>query len=240
MPRLVPWPVGVIPKKASPVSGPRSVKASSTTSITGFVQTVSSPFGLWRWQFVFDRMMKQKARRYRGLLTSLHGGANAVRVSWVDGAPLLLPEWGTSITQSQANVGMLWSNGKPWSNGMNWKISPPGVPISAATSRYDDIVALSNVFWRTNLGVGDVIGFTPFHFGWYEITEVISGGKFRVWPPLRKDISTANSATLNPVMVMRMEGEPSGTFDMEVGSTSESTLTMIEVEDSDARTFYTG
>ncbi len=237
MPRLLSWPIGVIPKKATPMSGPRSQGSGGNESTTGFIQTRSSPFGLWRWQFEFDRMKGAKARRYSGLITALHGGANAVRVKYVTGNPVEPALWGVT---GYTGGDVMWSNGQPWSNGRGWQQSPPLVPVSAAAAKGATIITLQQSFWGAHLGPGDMIGFSPFHFGWYHISEDIGGGQFRIWPPLRVALTIGSVCTLEPVMAMRLESESAATFAEEVGATAESTMVLVEVEDAYIRAHFDG
>ena len=108
--------------------------AATTESINGAVQTVSSVYGGWRWRLGFSHMRKQELRRYRGLVTALHGGANAVRVPFCDWDDMSFSDAGTTITLAEANSGLTWSNGETWSNGQNWGLTKPVVSVSAATA----------------------------------------------------------------------------------------------------------
>src|SRR5690606_28949550 len=192
MARLVSWPSGLRANFREPLSGPRTVGAASTQSIGGFTQTSGSPFGLWRWRFSFPPIRGQLFRRYRGWVTALHGGANATRVPFCD--------W-DGLTARQAGVdadrygGERWGNGLPWSNGQNWQSKPPTVAVADASAKGDTMVALAEQFWCHRLGSGDLIGFFPMHFGMYMITEELGGGRYRIWPPLRREIAPADFAT---------------------------------------------
>lgn len=242
MPRLVQMPIGLKVTSRAPLTGPRTASGNVTESLTGFAQTVASPFGLWRWQFTLTAMHKDMARRYRGFVTALHGGANAFRVTMGDPDMMSWRDSGVNINENDPRIrrGVPFSNGAFWSNGTGWQISRPTVQIAAAAARYDSIVSLANEYWRGNLNVGDQIGFAPFYFGLHVVTEVFGDGTFRIWPPLRGALTTANWATLYPVMVMRLESESSATIARGVSTMEAPTIVMTEVEDADVRLFYDG
>lgn len=141
-----------------PLSGPRAVGAGATQSIGNFLQTFSSPFGLWRMRFLFPPFEGQEARRFRGWVSALHGGANATRWSFFDPDRMSFQEAGVDATDMAIRTGQPWSNGQAWSNGLNWATSQPTVPISAPAARDSTIVNLSNSFWGHRAGVGDFNG----------------------------------------------------------------------------------
>lgn len=240
MPRIIPWPLGLKFTSRTPLTGPRVSGGSGRETLTGFTQTVASPFGAWRWQFTFPPMRGVMARRYRGMVTALHGGANAVRVPFRDPDGLTFAEAGTTITVQQEQAGLSWSNTLPWSNGMNWQVSKPLVAVAAAAAKGASVVTLANQFWRNNLGYGDQIGFMPYHFGLYVITEVIGGGQFRIWPPLRAPLITSSYATLEPTLVMRLESESAAPIARGVQVMEAPTITLTEITDDVVRLNYEG
>ncbi|WP_245515407.1 hypothetical protein [Rhizobium deserti] len=138
---------------------------------------------------------------------ALHGGANAVRVSWPAPDSLTLQEAGANFTPLQERVGMPWSNGQPWANGINWGVSPPNVAVAGGAARDTTVIKLGSAFWGHGLDYGDEIGFFPLHFGKYMITEALGSGEYRIWPPLRKAITADDFATLMPVLVMTLDNE---------------------------------
>lgn len=235
MGRLIHWPVGLKANFREPLSGPRAVQSGATTSVGNFSQTVSSPFGLWRFRISFPPMRGQSARRYRGWITALHGGANATRVPFCD--------WdGLSREQRGVSGGSLenpWSNGMPWSNGEPWHSYAPVVAVTAAAARDSDIVEMDDASWGHRLDVGDQIGFTPFHFGLYMVTEVIDAGIYRIWPPLRKALTTDDFATLRPVLAMRLESEDSASAARGPAFIDNASVTLVEVLDYDVRDYWT-
>lgn len=233
MARLVSWPVGLGANGREPLSGPRAVSGGSTTSIGNFVQTFASPFALWRWRFSFPPMRGQMARRYRGWITSLHGGANATRVPFCDWDGLSKAQRGVTGDLSQP-----WSNGQPWGNGQPWQGFAPVVAVSAAAALDDDVVSLTNTAWGYSLDIGDQFGFFPFHFGLYMVTEVIEPGQYRIWPPLRKALATTDYATLRPTIAMRLESEDAATANRDNAFISNAQVTLVEVLDYDARDYF--
>jgi hypothetical protein len=111
--------------------------------LTGYVQTVASPFGLWRWQFTYTQMIKAEARRYRGFITALHGGANATRVTFKDPDEMSRAEQGVTMTAREESVGVSWSNGATWSNGLGWACPPPLVYLAAAAAKDATTITLN-------------------------------------------------------------------------------------------------
>lgn len=242
MARLLDWPTGLRLTSYQRLTGPRSVGAASTESIEGFVQTVSSPFGVWRYQLSLESMRRAKHRLYRRMVTALHGGANAVRVPFCDPDGLSFAEAGVDISPSEIINGVPFENGLPFSNGANWSVSRPPVAVAEDAAVGDTEIVLENQHWGHTIEAG-WIGFFPLHFGKYEITEVIEPGRYRIWPPLRAALDAVvddvgSYSTLYPVLAMRLEGESAGTVQRGVGLSEGNSLTLIEVEDSDARAYF--
>lgn len=238
MARLISWPLGLRANYREPLSGPRTVGSAQTQSTGGFVQTVAAPFGLWRWRFSFPPLRGQLFRRYRGWITALHGGANATRVEFCDWDGLSLAQRGIDASQGVWSEGQPWSNAEPWSSGENWSGYAPKVSASAAAALGATEIQLASDFWGHALDYGDQIGIFPLHFGMYMVTEVIEPGRYRIWPPLRKAITTDDYATLKPVLAMRLEGEESATAARDAFSTSNASVTLVEVLDYDARDYF--
>lgn len=240
MARLIDWP-NDLPRNAwEPLSGPRTVGAGATESIGGYTQTVSSPFGLWRLRFQFANMRGQIARRYRGWVTALHGGANATRVPFCDWDGLSFPQMGVTTTHQQWKQGQPWSNGEPWSNGKNWGSTPPQVPVAQASPLGGTEIYLADAFWGHGLGMGDLIGFFPLHFGMYEVTEVIEPGHYRIWPQLRKALTTDDKATLRPTLSMRLESEEAATAARDAFAIVNASVVLVEVFDYHVREYFAG
>ncbi|MPZ58433.1 MAG: hypothetical protein GEU91_18460 [Rhizobiales bacterium] len=239
MARLLGWIDGVGFVSRQPLTGPRTVGSAATESIGGFVQTVASAFGAWRWSFNVQPMNGRLFRLFRGMVTALHGGANAVRVPFDDPDIMSWAESGVDTTPAEIRAGVPWSNGASWSNGENWGVGRPWVGIFGNHVKGDDTIRLNNQHWGRDLVGGEWIGFVPFHFGLYIITERIDDvGNYRIWPPLRKALTATDFATLTPIMVMRLESEAAATAGRGVAVADGNSLTMVEVEDSDVRDYF--
>jgi hypothetical protein len=278
MPRLIAWPGGLQIQTRQPLSGPRTIGAGSSESLGGYVQTVASPFGLWRWQISFRPLRREAFRRFRGMVAALHGGANAVRVPFCDPDRISWNETGTSFSALQLRDGLEWSvtyenrgslllgdgaagalligdgttdtlaaeieevdGTTPWEvedRGVNWRASLPWVTLASPLAIGDVNIILNDQFWGHNLGVGDYIGFGPVYFGLHVITQEYGGGHYKVWPPIRKALTTDDWATLNPVMAMRLESEDAGSTPRGNVWAEGLTLTLVEVEDRDVRQYF--
>lgn len=238
MARLLSWPVGLRWNRMKPLSGPETVGAADSTSIGNITQTVASPFGARYMQFSFPPMRGARARRARGLVTALHKGANAVRVSICDWDGMSFAEAGMTVSEVARRQGFPWSNGMPWSNGENWKVTKPNVAVAGASAIDTTIIGLADQYWGHGLGIGDWIGFFPFHFGMYEITEDLGDGQYRIWPPLRKAVATTDFATLYPVMAMRLLSSNLPDADRGPAFLEGLSISLFEVFDYDARDYF--
>lgn len=235
MARLLDWPIGLGLRNFEWLSGPQAVGASSTQAIGGFTQTSASPFGALEFKATFQAIQDLKERRHRGMIIGLHGGANAVRIQW---------RYGATLTPAEAGIvgeftGGNWSNGEPWSNGMGWAASYPVVDVAAAAVLNGTEVYLADTFWGHGLGMGDLFGFFPFHFGWYFVTEVIADGHYRIWPPLRKALTTDSYATLSPTIAARLKGTGAAQMARNPHYVDGATATFVEVFDYDVRDYFT-
>lgn len=243
MARLLSWPVGLRWTSREPLTGPRAQGAGSTESTTGFVQTFSAPFGLWRWQFSLPPLRGAMARRYRGMVTALHGGANAVRVNFDDPDGLKWSDLGVKTDRSRIEIGEPWSNGQPWrhsgnpTGGYNWRPGRPWETVAASAARGDSVIKLGMATFGPALGLGDMFGFVGV-FAAHVVTEVLTDGRFRFWPPLRRDITTADYVTLTPVMAMRLEGEAAANLPRGASHMEGLTITLIEVEHRHVAQFF--
>ncbi|MHA6641352.1 hypothetical protein [Mesorhizobium sp. A623] len=236
--RLISPPVGLGTTSIEPLAGPRAVSGGATQSIGNVVQTFGSPFGMWRFRFSFPAMHKSLFRRYRGWVTALHGGANATRWTFFDPDMMSFQEAGVDASNFEIATGKPWSNSQPWLNGENWKISRPNVAVVAAAAIDATVVKLASQWWGQSLGVGDYLGFFPFHFGMYEITEVVEPGTYRIWPGLRKAVGLDEFATLSPTLAMRLESEDAGSAGRGLVVADSASVTMVEVFDYDVRDYF--
>lgn len=239
MARLLSWPVGLRANFREPLSGPRTIGSGSTDSVGGFNQSYGSPFGLWSWRFSFPPLRGQEFRRYRGLVTALHGGANAVRVSFCDWDGLSFSQRGLTSTTDKWRAGQPWNNQMPWDNGRQWASSNPLVPVVSPAPKDTTEIKLEAAYFGHNLDIGDMIGFSPFHFGLYMITEVFDQGHYRIWPKLRKAISVDDYATLNPVLAMRLAGQDAAPLPREAAFATGLSISLIECLDYDVRDYWT-
>lgn len=239
MARLIEPPLGLPVVSMQPLSGPRTVGAARTETIGGLVQTVASPLGLWRWQFSFAPMNGDMFRRYRGWITAMHGGANATRWHFYDPDIMAMRTFGGSVTASELSNGVPWSNDMPWDNGQNWQVGYPHETVAASSAKGSSTVRLQNNWWGYVLEPGDMIGFFPSHFGLYMVTEVISDGRYRIWPPLRKALTSDDYATLKPTLAMRLESEEAASAGRGLVVAEGATVTMIEVFDYDVKSAFT-
>lgn len=240
--RLISAPVGLGVTSIEPLSGPRAVGAGATQSIGNFVQTFSSPFGLWRFRFSFRAMRDADFRRYRGWITALHGGANATRWSFFDPDMMSPADSGIMVPADirwDNLPGEEWSNGQSWSNGEPWDVTPPLVSIAASAALGASEIRLTNAFWGRKLQVGDYLGFQPFHLGLYMITDVLDGGRYRVWPQLRKALTADDFATLLPTLAMRLESEDAASVGRGLVVADGLSVTLVETLDYDVRDYFT-
>lgn len=228
MGRLLDWPAAVGIRKMTPLTGPRAVGGGSTESVSGWVQTTGSPFGLWRFQLGVPPMKGEKYRRWRGTVLALHVGANAIRVTFYDPDGLHKYQY------------VPWSDGAPWFDGATWASLADTPAIAEAADLGATIIKLADEHWGHQLGIGDWLGITPFHFGLYWVTEVRGDGEYRIWPPLRKAVTTSEFATLLPVMAMRLEGEAAAPLSRDLEFAPETTITLMEVEHGDVVDFFGG
>jgi len=238
MRRLIDWPRDLRWQSREPLTGPRTAGSGSSEGLTGFMQSFASPFGCWRWSFAFPPLKGEAFRRYRGAVLALHGGANAVRVPFCDPDGLGWAGLGVVLGGLRPQDGAPWTNGRPWSNGRNWRLGRPVAPLALPALRGDVVVALADVAWGHRLGLGDMLGFAPFHFGLYFVTEALGEGRYRVWPPLRRALAVGDVATLTPVLAMRLEGEGGASAGRGAVSADGLTMTLAEIEDADIRDFY--
>lgn len=239
MARLLNYPIGLRANSMRKLSGPSTRGAGQSTGVSGWAQTVASPFGARKFEFSFPPIKGKLARRTRGWITAMHGGANATRVKLCDWDGLSFADRGIITTSDQYAQGSPWSNGMPWTNGINWHNGSPSIEVAAAAAEDATIVSLADDFWGANLGIGDWIGFFPFHFGAYEVTEVIGGGQFRLDLPLRAALTTSSRCYLNPWLAMRLEGENAAQAERDAFALVGLTIVMAEVFDYDVRDYFT-
>lgn len=230
MSRLIDWPRDLKWTQERILSGPRTIGAATTTSVNGFNQNSQSPFGTWVIQLDLPPLNDVAFRKYRGWVAAMHGGANFTRFTIADffGALSKNPD-GTPRDRSA-----LFQDGFGFGEkNQSFQYPTAIVPVAVNASKGDNIIQIAETEWQPLLCEGDYIGFTPFHFGMYLITEVLGGGIYRVTFPLREDITTDSHATLWPTLAMRLQAEDSAPVQREAVIASGISVTMIEVQHRD-------
>lgn len=240
MPRLLNWPSGLVPSAQEPLSGPSSVSAGGQSSVTGFQQTVSSPFGLWIWSMDFHPMRDRQFREFRGWMAALQNGANATRWSIHDPDRMSFRDSGVDTPQraNSALPRVNWSNNLPWSNGIGWTVGRPWVQVGSALPKGATTMQLPDVLWGRKLGMGEMFGFAPLHFGLYIVTRADLDGVVQFWPPLRTAVLPTSFATLDPTIVVRLVPGSAGGLKRDVEVARGMSATFIEVEHEDVARFY--
>lgn len=224
-----------------PVSGPNARNSGSTTAMDGSEQSFDAYGDLVALEIALNVKRGQGARRQRGVMTALRTG-NAIRLSFFDPDMMGPAESGIDVAASLGWTSLPardWSNGEPWSNGEGWKTSAPVAPVASAAALDTGEIILADTFWGHALGLGDFLGFFPFHFGLYTVTEVIDDGHYRIWPRLRRALTTDDYATLFPVIAMRpvINTLPPGRG---LAVTEPATAVLVEVPDYYVRDYYEG
>lgn len=225
----------------TPINGPNARNSGSTTAQDGTEQTFDSIGDVVSLRIDLNVKQDAGARRERGLFRGLQIGGNAARLKFFDPDIMLPAEAGVNVPAHYRwddIAEQTWSNGLGWSNGMGWIVSPPVVPVAAAASYDAGIVTLANQHWGHTLGQGDHFGFFPFHFGIYTVWEVIEPGQYRIWPRLRKALTTDDFATLEPTVVMRAAGRDAVTMKRGLAHTEGHSMTLTEVIDPYVRKLF--
>lgn len=232
--RLIKWPKGLNVAGFTWLKGPVSAGSKSNVTISGATQYVSAPTSPLAFSLMIVMEYGTSARRADGMLTALHNGANALQFPWnLAGQMADLSDFGLPSSQN-----LNWSNGFPWSNGLPWRGGPPVESVAAAVAKDTSIVTLGSSSWGAQLGMGDQFGFNGL-FGVYKVTETYpdNANKYRVWPPLRADITTSTVATLEPYIVVKAVGEIP--INIKPYSYDPVGLTLVEVPDATVRAYYT-
>lgn len=232
--RMVDYPVGLRFASLTPSGGPSVIGA--TESETSFVQGVINPYGLWRFQVDFPAMKGPMARAFKTLSASAQGGANVFRFPFFDFDEPSFSELGITAPQ---NCKVNWSNGLPWSNGQSWIAGKPIVPVTAASAKDSGTITLNIADWN-----GVVPGFFGIvgHFAVYaNIGASVSGdiATIRVWPPVRRAITTDDYATLRPVMAARISGPTGAAWSRQTEVMQGVRLDMLEVLDETVLAYVT-
>lgn len=238
MGRIISWPVGIGITHREPLAGPRAAGAASTEGLTGWVQTTASAYGAWRWSFALPPLRGTAFRRWRGTVAALHGGANLLAVQFADPDMMSYAEAGVVASAVEIAAGRPWSFGGPWAGGGMWRVSRPLVRVAVAAEAGETIVRLSGDFWGGDLDIGDEFGFVGV-FALHEVTQRISAGVYRVWPPLRAAVTPNTYATLKPIMAVKLEGETSAPLPRGVSHAEGLAVTAVEVQHDTVVEYFT-
>ncbi|MCF3934352.1 hypothetical protein L1787_13135 [Acuticoccus sp. M5D2P5] len=194
--RLLPWPEGVGVSYIEPMSGPAVRGSGQNTFLTGDEQTFSTPGDRVSFRLEFPPMQGETARRFRAWKMGLANGANWTRFRVPDGDRAQWSEIGISGQTALWNYQQTWSDGNPWEPHIGI------VGVGGARAAGSNTVRLQNNNWANAIAVGWMLGFVPFHFGCYWVTEVLEDREFRIWPNLRSTLPANAAATLQPVLAM--------------------------------------
>ena len=233
--RLLSWPNGVGVSGLSILSGPVSASGGEAgSSISGVVQHISAPKAPWAFELTVPPMKGEKARRFNGMLIAAHAGANAISFPWSLVDERINP---LSVSLSEAQESN-WNNGQPWNNGEGWTGGYPNESVSAGQSKDYSTLTLGSDAWGDHLQIGDWFGFLS-HYAVYQVTEEfpLVDGQVRIWPPLRKAITTSDQGTLEPTLIVRTVGAPQRTKTPSVWEGG--SIQVVEIPDEAARAHYT-
>jgi hypothetical protein len=188
-------------------------------------------FGLSQEKLLTITETIQKAFAVGGA-TGLHGGANASRWHFVDPDRVTVKELGYFGKPRL-------SNGLPFSNKKGFAASVPSLTIASDAALGATIITVTADHFGHDIPFGSYIGFFPFHFGMYVVTEVIEPGRYRIWPQLRKAISVGDRVTLYPTLAMRPLSKDAVSIPRDGFVTEGATAQMVEVFDYDVREYFT-
>ena len=219
------------------LNGPMAAMSGSSQAMSGFEQSFEGIGDVIVMRFTLNAKQGTAARRERGLFLGLHGGANATRVEFFDPDRMTYAEAGGVGTGEPH----LSEEGNAFDTGNLWQPGYPRSKVAAAAGFDTGIVTLQDIEWGHDLGVGDVIGFVPEHFGIYWITEVFEPGRYRVWPRLRKPLAVGNPCILDTLcLVMRPMGRDAITGRRGLAATEDTSIILHEVIDPYVRRYYAG
>jgi hypothetical protein len=211
-----------------------------TQSETAFVQGVFDPFGLWQFEMEIAPMYGGMARAFTRLSASAAGGANCFRVPFVDSQEPSHEELGLTFPLGRDRRFCRWEGGQAWSNGLPWLSGKPVVPVTAASAKDSGTITLNISDWN---GVLPTFFGIVGHFAVYAITGVTSevGDEVtvRVWPPVRKAITTSDYATLRPVLACRLSSGNGAPWTMKREIVDGAKLLVTEVPDEVVRAYVT-
>jgi len=227
MARLLAMPCLPARTEVEPISGPNARNSGANTVADGSEQTFDHVGDVVALRLPTNALEGRQARRERGWMTAFLGGANATRIDFLDADRMTTAEAGGIVSGA-------WTEGA-WTEGA-WGEWLPRVPLAVAASFNAGTIRLTDRDWGHALGIGDYVGFEPFHFGLYAITAVIAPGHYRIWPRLRKALTADDFATLTPVLAMRPIAPVRQTRGL--AFTEPATIDLVEVFDYHARAHF--
>lgn len=236
--RMVDFPVDLPFTAITPTGGPQV--RGSTVSETKLSQTIVDPFGgLQAFSVDIGPMYGAFARAFSRLSLSAQGGANCFRFNFYDPDEPTYRELGLSVSDVEGQDYAAWSNNKFWSNGKPWTLGKPLATISAASAKNAGTITIDTTEWGGTLPTFfGIVG----HFAVYGITGATFSGNIatcRVWPPVRKAITTDDYATLRPVMAAKLTGPDGAPWSRNGDSMTGARLNIVEVLDETVRTYVT-
>lgn len=215
------------------LGGPGARASGRNTAADGGEQTFATIGDTWDVQIPLAQTIGQRARRQRGIVTAVASGDVAVRIDLPDRDRMTREEAGMTGSTAPRD----WSD-TTWSGGTRWRPGYPLVSVAGALSSGAAEVSLADEHWGHALGLGDMIGFVPHHFGWYVVTGVAAAGTYRIWPRLRRNVFAGGYATLQPVCVFRAVPGAFG-WGRDGLLQAGAALRLREVRDADVRTWFT-
>ena len=234
--RMVDYPVGLSFKTIRPLNGPDVIGA--TVSQEKFGQSVHDPFGgLAQFEVTFPPMRSSMARAFSRLSGSAYSGANCFRFNFFDPDEPGWDEIGNSDYEHSSKV--TWSNGQKWAHGQPWIAGKPIVPVTVSSANGAGSITLDVSEW--NGVVPSFFGIIG-HFAIYRTIGVVENGNeatVRVWPPVRKAVTTTDFATMRPTCAMRVASPDGAPFLRDVAVMDGAQLTMAEVPDEVVRKYVT-
>jgi hypothetical protein len=203
--------------------GPTSI--GSTESLTGKVQVVREPRGLWEWRFGYHPLKGRDIGTCGGFFSGMEDGANWCAVSGFFRATPDFDEVDAPPVEG-------WLEGG-WVEGGNWEPSLPDARVALPAAAGDREVAIDVSGWNGAIWSGFDIGFYPHAPGLYRVQKVIAiagdVATCRVWPVLERPLTTEHAVTLHPVMFMAFVPGASSEGVRRRGFLEEAAVTMRQV-----------
>lgn len=231
--RLLSWPNGLGVTSFDLVGSPLASGEGQTPALAGLLQQSVPIKAPTIYQIGVPPLQGALAREFNAILFDAHNYGNAIVFPFTLAAEQLDPlSIGLTGPQQQN-----WSNGQPWNNGQGWSGGYPNESIAADQSKDYSTVTLGSDAWGDHLQKGDWFGFIG-HYAVYQVMapDPLIDGKVRIWPPLRKAVTTSDSATLEPTIVVRLIGAPQRSKTRNVWEGG--AIQVVEIPDEKVRTHY--